>query len=988
MKFSAVDAENNIDSYLILKNGSIVSNSSSYNWSTNSSDAGSYNITFYVNDTKGMEDSEERIINVSEAADGSPNITLTHPAASQSITVNSSIIFNITAEDPQGGDLSVNWTKDGIDVFNEIMANGSSSNYTYNFTQTGTFNVSVSVTDNESLVDPYNWTINVTGEPIATTGNVVINEIMYDPNGTDTDHEWIEIYNTEVFQINLSGWTFYEETTNHGLTLINGSEILQPESYAVIAQDSATFLTDYPLFNSTLFDSSWSSLLDGGEYLSIRNSSSAIIDEVNYSNTWGTDTERYSLELNSTSLDNNNGSNWHTSAAEGGTPGENNSVIIVPGEFNVSWNQSVLALGAGNISDGNITGIVSIEVIGNNSNVTVIQDSGDENITHNFTTMNLNNDSSVLVEFTCLNISAGYHEAVFNLTSDNDTTTDQITVNCTINAAVQPPENGSNITDSWIKGKYWSGMHLNVTNVSGLVSSDINISELANITGGTFTIINSTIFNSTILNGSSVTRCSISDSVFAGTCTDSYIDPTYIDGTSTVEDSTIIDSNITDNSIINQSNVYDSIVSNANATNSTINNSDIVVNSTIIDSDITGTDVVGSVLNNSNITNSELENVTMYDSEVIGTNLTDTVLEDANITDEVIYNGTMLLSNGTIYDATSGGTMPLENITNLKPSAYFTYSKNYLAVSFTDASTDPNIDTPLNDSLRYNWSFGDSSYSTSENPSHSYSSAGSYDVMLTVFDNENKSDSYTETITVSKKKDEGGNGGGSSSGGSSSIGGSTAGLTYIVNLNTHVFKRDIAAGDKVRFVFNDEKHHLIVNKVTNRTVDFTLQSDPINFSMEEGDIEKFDMDEDNVYDLYLKLNDIAINSSRADITLKFIEGDKSIERDEDKEDIEVKPVEKKEEEENLLPAGVEWADYEEAENATSLYDPYKNYITGKYTALKEKIKDMPYVSYIIAGLVILVILILIIDIASRLEDNKGIVSKTKKKLKKRSKKKK
>ena len=38
--------------------------------------------------------------------------------------------------------------------------------------------------------------------------NVVISEIMYDPNqGSDTDLEWIEIYNDGSVSVDLSSWT-------------------------------------------------------------------------------------------------------------------------------------------------------------------------------------------------------------------------------------------------------------------------------------------------------------------------------------------------------------------------------------------------------------------------------------------------------------------------------------------------------------------------------------------------------------------------------------------------------------------------------------------------------------------------------------------------------------------------------------------------------------------------------------------------------------
>ncbi|MDH7555360.1 MAG: PKD domain-containing protein [Candidatus Methanosuratincola sp.] len=46
------------------------------------------------------------------------------------------------------------------------------------------------------------------------------------------------------------------------------------------------------------------------------------------------------------------------------------------------------------------------------------------------------------------------------------------------------------------------------------------------------------------------------------------------------------------------------------------------------------------------------------------------------------------------------------------------------------------------------WSFGDGYYSTSQNPSHSYSSHGEFPVTLTVVDGAGKSSSRTETITV------------------------------------------------------------------------------------------------------------------------------------------------------------------------------------------------------------------------------------------------
>ena len=138
---------------------------------------------------------------------------------------------------------------------------------------------------------------------------------MYNPSGADSEHEWVEIYNNNSFAINTSGWKFYEAETNHGLTLINGSYLIQQNQYAIIADNSDIFLEDYPDFNSTLFDSSFS-LSNTGETIAIKNSSLDIINEITYNNSIGGDNNG-----NSISLINNS---WQESTP---TPGQKNSKV-------------------------------------------------------------------------------------------------------------------------------------------------------------------------------------------------------------------------------------------------------------------------------------------------------------------------------------------------------------------------------------------------------------------------------------------------------------------------------------------------------------------------------------------------------------------------------------------------------------------------------------------------------------------------------------
>ena len=80
---------------------------------------------------------------------------------------------------------------------------------------------------------------------------------------------------------------------------------------------------------------------------------------------------------------------------------------------------------------------------------------------------------------------------------------------------------------------------------------------------------------------------------------------------------------------------------------------------------------------------------------------------------------------------------------NYAPDANFSTAISGLRVSFTDKSTD---DSGV---VSRNWAFGDGSTSTATNPSHTYTTDGSYQVSLTVADAQGLTDSITSTVTVS-----------------------------------------------------------------------------------------------------------------------------------------------------------------------------------------------------------------------------------------------
>ncbi len=104
----------------------------------------------------------------------------------------------------------------------------------------------------------------------------------------------------------------------------------------------------------------------------------------------------------------------------------------------------------------------------------------------------------------------------------------------------------------------------------------------------------------------------------------------------------------------------------------------------------------------------------------------------------------------TVKDNQNASSSPVShtvqvNAPNQPPSAAFTFNCTGLGCSFSDQSSDPDGSV-----TSWQWTFGDGTTgSTAQNPSHTYSAAGSYTVTLTVKDNQNASSSpVSHTVQV------------------------------------------------------------------------------------------------------------------------------------------------------------------------------------------------------------------------------------------------
>lgn len=169
----------------------------------------------------------------------------------------------------------------------------------------------------------------------------------------------------------------------------------------------------------------------------------------------------------------------------------------------------------------------------------------------------------------------------------------------------------------------------------------------------------------------------------------------------------------------------------------------------VVDNRFTPNDItinVGDTVRWTNASGGNPHDVTADDGRFASTTASSfTFSRTFNSVDEILYYCTVHSSPGQNRNTRMNGRVLVVESAQVPPTADFTSSCPNLVCSFTDQSTD-------SDGIiaSWLWDFGDGAMSSLQNPGHTYASAGTFPVGLTVTDNDGDGDSISKNVTVTK----------------------------------------------------------------------------------------------------------------------------------------------------------------------------------------------------------------------------------------------
>ena len=141
---------------------------------------------------------------------------------------------------------------------------------------------------------------------------IVINEINYN-SGTDfNSDDWIELYNPNPYEVDISLWKLKDNDDSHEYLIPEGT-VIEGEGFIVAVKDIADYASVFPYALNYIGDLGFG-LGSSGDSVRLFDSENILQDQVIYTSEspWPNcaDGTGYSLELNNPELDNSHAENW------------------------------------------------------------------------------------------------------------------------------------------------------------------------------------------------------------------------------------------------------------------------------------------------------------------------------------------------------------------------------------------------------------------------------------------------------------------------------------------------------------------------------------------------------------------------------------------------------------------------------------------------------------------------------------------------------
>lgn len=164
---------------------------------------------------------------------------------------------------------------------------------------------------------------------LAQYRDIVINEIMANEDAALglPDFEYVELYNASSEAINLRGYTWSDRSR----TVTLRAHIMEPGAYLILCPAAAE--SAFSTYGHSMGLSPWTTLVNSGDRLSLRNPAGELVDQVEYTDAWYRDNAKrgggWSIEQISPEVSCVYPLNWIASISPGGgTPGAVNSVFV------------------------------------------------------------------------------------------------------------------------------------------------------------------------------------------------------------------------------------------------------------------------------------------------------------------------------------------------------------------------------------------------------------------------------------------------------------------------------------------------------------------------------------------------------------------------------------------------------------------------------------------------------------------------------------